>query len=92
VNCTAERDRQRAVDSMASWTPSGMASRHPLVLFSGLALVLSAAIVAVLLAVGLAEDLFVLGTFGPGIAAVVTVGLLDGRSHAWRFVKSSMSP
>lgn len=68
-----------------------MASRHPLVLFYGLALVLSAAIVAVLLAVGLAEDLFVLGTFGPGIAAVVTVGLLDGRSHAWRFVKSSMS-
>lgn len=75
---------------MASWTPSNVATRHPLVFFYALALLLSAAIVAVLLAVGLAEDLFVLGTFGPGIAAVITVGVLDGRSQAWRFVKSSM--
>jgi membrane protease YdiL (CAAX protease family) len=68
-----------------------MATRHPLVLFYVLALVLSAVIVAALLAVGLAEDLFVVGTFGPGIAAVITVGLLDGRSHAWRFIKGSMA-
>lgn len=76
---------------MASWTPSSIAARHPIVLFFTLALVLSAAIFAVLLAVGLAEDLFVLGTFGPGIAAVITVGVLEDRSQAWRFVKRSVA-
>ena len=69
----------------------GLANRHPLVIFYVLALILSAGIVAVLLAVGLAENLFVLGTFGPGIAALITVGLRDGRSQAWRFVKRSMN-
>ncbi len=75
---------------MASRSDARLASRHPLVFFYALAVILSAGIVAVLLAVELAEDLFVLGTFGPGIAAVITVGVLDGRSQAWRFVKNSM--
>jgi len=75
---------------MASGTGSRLATRHPLVVFYTLALVLSAVIAAVLLAVDLAEDLFVLGTFGPGIAAVITVGLMDGRSQALRFIKSAL--
>ena len=75
---------------MASLSGSRLATRHPLVFFYGLAVILSAFIVAVLLVTNLAEELFVLGTFGPGIAAVITVGVIDGRAHAWRFVKSSM--
>jgi membrane protease YdiL (CAAX protease family) len=82
-NLVAERHRHLSQGSR-------LAARHPLVFFYGLALVLSAVIVAVLLAVDLAEELFVLGTFGPGIAAVITVGALDGRSQAWRFVKRSL--
>ena len=74
-----------------SWSGVRPAARHPLVFFYALALVLSAVIVGVLLVVDLAEELFVLGTFGPGIAAVVTVGVLDGRSQAWRFVKRSLN-
>lgn len=75
---------------MTSRSDPRLVSRHPVVFFYGLAVILSAGIIAVLLAVDLAQDLFVLGTFGPGIAAVITVGVLDGRSQAWRFVKSSM--
>lgn len=75
---------------MASWSVLRLGTRHPLVFFYALAVMLSAGIVAVLLVVDLAEDLFVLGTFGPGIAAVITVGLLHGRAQAWLFVKSTM--
>lgn len=75
---------------MAPRPGSKVVHRRPLVLFYGLALGLSAAVIAVLLVVDLAEDLFVLGTFGPGIAAVITVAVLDGRSQSWRFVKRSM--
>ena len=67
-----------------------VAARHPLVLFYGLALILSAGVLALLMLVDLAEEGFVLGTFGPGLAAVITVGVLHGRSQAWHFVKRSM--
>jgi len=81
----------RRQSAMASQTRSGLAARHPFVLFYALALVLSAVIVGVLLLADLAEELFVLGTFGPGIAAVITVGVMEGRSQAWRFVKRSLN-
>ena len=81
-----QTDRQTG---MTSWSESKLA-RHPLVFFYALALVLSAVVVAILLVVDLAEELFVLGTFGPGIAAVITVAVVDGRSQAWRFVKQAM--
>ena len=80
---------RRQKSATVSRTGPGLAARHPLVLFYSLALVLSAVIVGLLLVADLAE-LFVLGTFGPGIAAVITVGVLDGRSQAWRFVKRSL--
>jgi membrane protease YdiL (CAAX protease family) len=67
-----------------------VANRHPLVVFYGMALVFSGVIVGGLIAVGLVE-LFFLATFGPGFAAVTTVGLRDGRSSAWRFVKRSLT-
>lgn len=76
---------------MASRYGPQLAARHPLIFFYGLAAVLSAVIVVVLTAVDLAEELFVLGTFGPGIAAVITVGVMDGRPRAWRFVKGSLT-
>lgn len=76
---------------MASRSGPRLAARHPLAFFYGLAAVLSAGIVGALSAVDLAEDWFVLGTFGPGIAAVITVGVMDGRTQAWRFVKSSLT-
>ena len=69
---------------------SRLAARNPLTLFYALSLAISAGIVGILLAVDLAEQLFVLGTFGPGVAAIVTVGMMDGRSQAWRFVKHSL--
>ncbi len=77
---------------MVMETGPGLVARYPLAFFYALALVISAVIVGVLLVVDLAKELFVLGTFGPGIAAVITVGVLDGRSQAWRFVKRSLNP
>ncbi|MDJ0664394.1 MAG: CPBP family intramembrane metalloprotease [Acidimicrobiia bacterium] len=84
-----DRGRQ---STLVSQTGSGLVARYPLAFFYALALLFSAVIVGVLLVVGLAKELFVLGTFGPGIAAVITVGVLDGRSQAWRFVKGSLNP
>jgi len=83
-----EHDQSKHSDRMTSRSGSAFAHRHPLVFFYLLSLVLSAVVIAVLLAVDLAEELFVLGTFGPGIAAVVTVAVVDGRSQAWHFVRS----
>lgn len=83
-------NRQHEVEMTASRPISTMATRHPVVVFYGLALVLSATVVAILMLAGLAEDLFVLGTFGPGVAAVITVALRGGRSTAWQFVRTSM--
>ena len=76
---------------MESEHGDGLAQRHPLVVFFTLTLAFSAVIAGGLLAVDLAEELFVLGTFGPGIAAVATVVMLDGRSQAWRFLKGSLN-
>lgn len=67
-----------------------LADRHPSVVFYVLSLSLSGMILTALWAVGSAQDLFFLATFGPGVAAVVTVGMRDDRSAAWQFTKEAM--
>ena len=88
---SSEHDHRQGSGQIASSSGLRLAARNPRIFFYVLALVISAGIVALLLAVDLAQELFVLGTFGPGVAAVVTVGVLHGRSQAWQFVKRSLT-
>lgn len=52
--------------------------RYPLISYYVFALLLSGVILAVLYATGLAETLFFLGTFGPGLAAILATALISG--------------
>jgi membrane protease YdiL (CAAX protease family) len=52
--------------------------RNPLIAYYIFALLLSGIILAILCATGLAEKLFFLGTFGPGLAAILVTALISG--------------
>ena len=54
--------------------------RYPLVAYYLLTLILSGVIFALLFAAGLVEGLFFLGTFGPGLAAILVTLLISGRT------------
>ena len=51
---------------------------YPLVAYYVFALLLSAVIIAILFGAELAETLFFLGTFGPGLAAILVTALISG--------------
>ncbi len=54
--------------------------RYPLVAYYLLTLILSGVIFVLLFAAGLVEGLFFLGTFGPGLAAILVTLLISGRT------------
>ena len=53
-------------------------NRYPVTSYYVIALLLSAVILAILFMVDLAETLFFLGTFGPGLAAILVTALISG--------------
>lgn len=62
--------------------------RYPLITFYVFALLLSGIILAILYAAGLAETLFFLGTFGPGLAAILVTALVDGGAGVRKLLGS----
>lgn len=62
--------------------------RYPLISYYVFALVLSGVILAVLFATGLAGTLFFLGTFGPGLAAILVTALISGGAGIRKLLSS----
>lgn len=51
-----------------------MTARYPVISFYLMTLAFSALVLGAVVATGAGEELFILGTFGPAVAAVVMVG------------------
>jgi membrane protease YdiL (CAAX protease family) len=62
--------------------------RYPLIAYYVFALLFSAVIIAILFAAGLAETLFFLGTFGPGLAAILVAALIGGSTGVRKLLGS----
>jgi membrane protease YdiL (CAAX protease family) len=62
--------------------------RYPLVAYYVLTSILSGVIIALLFAAGLVEGLFFLGTFGPGLAAILVTAMINGRVDVRKLLSS----
>ena len=69
-----------------------IAKRYPLISYYVFALIISGVILAVLFAIGLAEPLFFLATFGPGLAAILVTPLISGGAGIRKLLGSLRCP